>query len=42
MRSACDDDSGVQIHANHPIPAGIECFYYEIDIKKDVGSDIKM
>ena len=39
---ACDGGSGVQILANHPIPAGIECFYYEIEIKKDVGNDTKM
>lgn len=41
-RLACNDVSGIQILANHPIPAGIECFYYEIEIKKDVGDDKKM
>lgn len=37
----CDAGSGVQILANHPIPAGIECYYYEIEIK-DVGNDTKI
>lgn len=35
----CNEGSGVQILANHPIPAGIERFYYEIEIKKNVGND---
>ena len=41
-RLACNDASGVQILANHPIPAGIERFYYEVEIRKDVGDDTKM
>lgn len=39
---ACNDATGVQILANHPIPAGIERFYYEIEIKKEVGNDTTM
>lgn len=42
VKEPCNDGSGVQILANHPIPAGIECFYYEIEIKKDVGDDTKI
>ena len=38
--SACGDGSGVLIIANHPIPAGIERFYFEIEIKADIGDDV--
>ena len=40
IRSGCGYDSAVLIIANHPIPAGIERFYYEIEIKKDIGGDV--
>jgi hypothetical protein len=28
--------------ANHPVPAGIECFYFEIEIQPDLGRDSEL
>ena len=39
MSLAAPSFKGNTILANHPIPAGIECFYYEIEIKRDVGDE---
>ena len=32
----------IMVLANHPIPAGLERFYFEIEIDPDIGSDVDM
>lgn len=39
---ALDEPPFMRAHmvlANHPIPAGVEQFYFEIEIKADIGRD---